>query len=188
MRNKNNVIIWGLAVIAVLFAAYIYYSKSKMDNSAALQPNTVTNQTSVNTVPDFTLKDLDGKTVKLSDYKGKFVIINFWAVWCKYCKLEMPDLNDVNKTLEKDGDVVLLAVDVQESADIVKNYLSSNNLSLKVLLDKDGKVAQAYNITGFPTTYVINKDGSIYHVQPGATDKKSLQKWIDGARKGEPYK
>jgi peroxiredoxin len=138
--------------------------------------------------PDFTLKDLDGNPVKLSDYRGKIVILNFWAVWCKYCKLEMPDLNELDKELKKGTDAVILAVDVQESADTVKNYLTSNSIGLKALLDEDGSVAQSYGVSGYPTTFAINPDGSVYTYISGQTDKKTLQKIIDMIKNGEPLK
>lgn len=138
--------------------------------------------------PDFALKDLDGNTVKLSDYRGKIVILNFWAVWCKYCKLEMPDLNELDKELKKGNDAVILAVDVQESADTVEKYLTSNDIGLKALLDEDGSVAQSYGVSGYPTTFAINPDGSVYTYISGQTDKETLQKIIDMIKNGEPLK
>ncbi len=155
-------------------------------------PNDTTAQSSTSPekimAPDFTLKDLDGKSVKLSDYQGKIVILNFWAVWCKYCKLEMPDLNELNKELEKEKDAVILAVDVQESADIVNEYLTSGKISLKVLLDSEGTIAQQYGISGYPTTFVLNRDGSLYTYISGQTDKKTLLGYIDNIKKGVPAK
>jgi len=138
--------------------------------------------------PDFTLKDLEGNSVKLSDYRGKIVILNFWAVWCKYCKLEMPDLNELNKELKKGDEAVILAVDVQESADTVKKYLTSNDIGLKALLDEDGSIAQSYGISGYPTTFVINPDGSVYTYITEQTDKATLLKIIDMIKNGEPLK
>lgn len=127
MNKKVSTIIWIIAICAVLIAAYTFYSKNKQSNLVTPPPqNKSTSQSSQSNnpvAPDFSLKDLDGKTVKLSDYKGKIVILNFWAVWCKYCKQEMPDLNEFNKELVKDNEAVTLAVDAQESSDTVKNYL-----------------------------------------------------------------
>jgi thiol-disulfide isomerase/thioredoxin len=225
MKKSLNIIIWIIALAALLIAAYTFYAKNKTEVSIPpLQQNTTqlstmqqdttqpsstqpTQQSSTqqNTAqqatarqsatqpekimaPDFTLKDLDGKSIKLSDYQGKIVILNFWAVWCKYCKLEMPDLNELNKELEKGNDAVILAVDVQESADIVNEYLTSNKISLKVLLDNEGTVAQQYGISGYPTTFIVKRDGSLYTYISGQTDKKTLLEIIDKIKKGEPAK
>jgi peroxiredoxin len=230
MKKSINMVIWIVALAALMVAAYTFYAKNKTESiNIPLQPNTTQNAVQQSTAgqsaqqtadeqatsgqssadqpatekpatqqdttqsekvmaPDFTLKGLDGKSVKLSDYQGKVVILNFWAVWCKYCKLEMPDLNELNKELEKEGEAVILAVDVQESADTVNEYLSSNNISLKVLLDQDGSVAQQYGISGYPTTFVINKDGSVYTYISGATDKETLLEILGKIKSGEPVK
>ena len=173
-----------------MIAAYTFYSKNKPQNLVpSSQETTSTSQTSISSnpiAPDFTLKDLEGKDVKLSDYKGKIVILNFWAVWCKYCKEEMPDLNELNKELEKDNEAVIITVDSQESPEIVKDYISSNNLNLKVLLDQDGSVTQTYGITGFPTTFIINRDGTLYTYIPQMTHKEELLKILDKIKNGEP--
>lgn len=184
MNKKAGIFIWILAVCVVLAAAYTFYTKNKP--GAVIPPQQSESQSGNPIAPDFSLKDLNGKAVKLSDYRGKIVILNFWAVWCKYCKEEMPDLNELNKELEKSNEAVILAVDVQESVNTVKNYLTSNNINLKVLMDSDGKVAQTYGITGYPTTFIIDKDGSVYTYIPGKTNKETLEKIIDKVKKGEP--
>jgi len=190
MKKTTNIIIWIIALCALLFAAYTLYSKNKGNVvSPPLQQSTAASETSQKDkimAPDFTLRDMDGKDVTLSDYNGKIVILNFWAVWCKYCIQEMPDLNELNKELEKENEAVILAVDVQESSNKVSKYLTSNNISLKVLMDEKGTVAQAYGVSGFPTTFVLNKDGSIYTYVSGATDKETLLQLIDKIKNGEP--
>jgi cytochrome c-type biogenesis protein len=129
---------------------------------------------------DFTLTDLEGNTVKLSDYKGKVVFVNFWATWCPPCKKEIPDLEEANKKLVESGDAVILAVNVtdgsRETESIVREFAANNNMEMHILLDKGGKVAssKAYNITGIPTTYIINKDGSIYNYVEGAISQNAV--------------
>lgn len=125
--------------------------------------------------PDFALKNLSGDTVKLSDYKGKVVLLNFWTTWCKYCKKEMPDLNELNKTFKKDNKVVILEIDVQEKESTVKSFLLKYKYDLNILYDSDGAISNKYGITGFPTTFVINKDGSVFTYVPGLTNKKTIQ-------------
>ncbi len=178
MKKAGNLVLWALVIVFVLAAAYTVYSKNKA-NSNAIQPpqlNTGTAdkaQSSGKKAPDFTLNDLNGKAVKLSDYKGKVVFLNFWASWCPPCKAEMPGLNRANQELVKGNDAVLLTVNEGENADVVKNFLAGNKYTFYTLLDKDGKVGNAYNVTGIPTTYIINRDGSIYDfvVGPISEDK-----------------
>jgi peroxiredoxin len=194
MNKKGNLIIWIISIILVITAASVIYSKykpkegsvklsgEKTTETSMVEPDveTAENNTSDQTAgktqaPDFTLNDMDGKVIKLSDCRGKIVIINFWAVWCKYCVQEMPDLNELNKELEKEKDVIILAIDSQESKATVKEYLDSNNISLKVLLDSDGAITQNYGITGFPTTFVVNREGVLFTYISGATNKETLR-------------
>ncbi len=184
MNKKVTIIIWIIAAFAIIAAAYTFYTKNKSQGFVTppqedTAPQSQSAQSSKIMAPDFTLKDIDGKTVKLSDYKGKIVILNFWAVWCKYCLIEMPDFNELDKQLAKDNNAVILAVDVQESEKSVKEYLTSNNIGLKVLMDTDGAVSQTYGVSGFPTTFFINKDGSVYTYVSGKTDKETVLKFLD---------
>jgi peroxiredoxin len=189
MNKKVNTIIWIIAICTVFIAAYTFYAKYK-PLSLVIQPqNAKANQYSPSnnpTVPDFSLKDLNGKVVRLSDYNGKIVILNFFTVWCKYCKQEMPDLNELNMELEKDKAAILLAVDVQEPISTVRSYFAINNLDLNVILDQDGSVTQKYGISGFPTTLIINKDGTLYTYISGRTDKKTLTDILNKINRGEP--
>ena len=183
MNKKVTIIIWTIAAFAIIAAAYTFYTNNKSQGFVTppqdTAPQSQSAQSSKIMAPDFTLKDIDGKTVKLSDFKGKIVILNFWAVWCKYCLIEMPDFNELNKQLAKENNAVILAVDVQESEKTVKEYLTSNNIGLKVLMDTDGAVSQTYGVSGFPTTFFINKDGSLYTYISGKTDKETVLKILD---------
>jgi peroxiredoxin len=189
MQKKMSIIIWVIAICAVMVAAYILYSKKQPQIiEPPSQQTQAISQSIENTnpvAPDFTLKDLNGNDVKLSDYKGKIVIVNFWAVWCKYCLIEMPDFNELNTELQKENEVVILAINSQESPEKVKEYISSSNIDLKVLLDQDGAVTQTYGITGFPTTFFINKDGTLYTYISGMTDKKTLLEYINKIKSQE---
>jgi peroxiredoxin len=180
MNKKGNIILWIATICLMFIAAHTVYTKYK-PNIGAQQPAVNKSQALKDAkekqkvlVADFKLKDISGKEVKLSDYRGKIVILNFWATWCRYCKQEMPDLNELNKQLEKGKDAVIIAVDVQEDLNTVKSFLNANNISLNVLLDEDGAVTQTYGVTGFPTTLVIDRDGAAVKYIPGVTDKETL--------------
>jgi thiol-disulfide isomerase/thioredoxin len=114
--------------------------------------------------PDFTLQNLEGEEVSLSDYRGKIVILNFWATWCKYCVQEMPDLQKFD---DENEDLVVLAVNVEEDYDIVKNYIDNTNYSFPVLLDKSGDISSNYLVSAFPTSFFIDKNGILLGSVPG---------------------
>lgn len=122
--------------------------------------------------PDFTLKDLDGNEVSLSDYIGKTVIINFWQTTCPYCKIEMPDLEKIYK--ENDKDVVVLAVSVAENEKTVRPFIDDGGYTFPVLLDEKGEVATIYLVGGFPTSYFIDKDGILLGGVPGMMNYQQL--------------
>jgi peroxiredoxin len=139
--------------------------------------------------PDFTLKDLDGNEVSLTDYRGKIVILNFWAVWCQYCVEEMPDFDELDKELQEAGDAVILAVNVQEPYDTVRSFVDESDISLKVLLDEDGYAANSlYGVRGYPTTFIVNSDGSLYTYLMGKADIETMRTVIDMARNNEPIR
>jgi thiol-disulfide isomerase/thioredoxin len=114
--------------------------------------------------PDFTLQNLEGEEVSLSDYRGKIVILNFWATWCKYCVEEMPDLQKFD---DENEDLVVLAVNVQEDYDIVKDYIDNSNYSFPVLLDKSGDISSNYLVSAFPTSFFIDENGILLGSVPG---------------------
>lgn len=107
--------------------------------------------------PDFTLTNLKGKEVSLSDYRGKMVFLNFWASWCQWCDLEMPDLNKIAH--DYSDDLVVLGINVMEDEDTVRDYIEEGGYDFEVLLDKEGIVGSAYYVYGLPSSYFIDKDG-----------------------------
>lgn len=116
---------------------------------------------------DFALQDLDGGRVRLSKLKGKVVVINFWTTWCPGCRIEMPDLEKLHQQF-KAGDFVLLAVDLRESRQTVRQYLRDHKLSFTALLDSDGEVGQRFGIRSIPTTFIIGQNGGMVGKAIGA--------------------
>ncbi|MCY4639653.1 MAG: TlpA disulfide reductase family protein [Chloroflexi bacterium] len=109
--------------------------------------------------PDFTLTSPEGARVALSDFRGKTVVLNFWATWCPPCRAEMPELQAVWEERGEGRDLVVLAVDVEESADAVARFVESLGLTFPVVLDVDGAVADHYGLPGLPSTFFIDADG-----------------------------
>lgn len=116
--------------------------------------------------PDFTLQTPDGETIKLSDLRGKPVMINFWATWCGPCKIEMPLFIDAyNKN--KDN-LVILGVDVQEQPAQVKAFAEQMGLTFPLVIDPTGEVSTIYQVRGLPTTIFVNAEGVVEAAHRGA--------------------
>ena len=127
--------------------------------------------------PDFTVRDMSGNYVKLSDYTGKPIIVNFWATWCTYCVREMPDFEAMYK---KYGDRVnFLMVNVEDtSLSIIQKYLDNNGYTFPVYNDASGTAAYTYGVTGYPTTYFFDANGSARYKAPGMIDGATLESII----------
>ena len=124
--------------------------------------------------PDFQLPNLEGQSISLSHFRGKPVLVNFWASWCPPCRYEMPFIQEIFDDKEwSDKGLVILAVDIGESPSTVENFMQSYNLTFQALLDISQEVALEYNIRGIPTTFLIDKDGIIQAIKVGAFSSKA---------------
>lgn len=121
--------------------------------------------------PDFTLEDMDGAAHQLSDYRGKVVMLNFWATWCPPCRREIPSMESIYRDLADDGFTVL-AVNEFEDADHVFAYTGQLSVfpTFPILFDSDSKVSEAYQVKGLPTTFLIDKQGRIVYRAVGGRD------------------
>ncbi|MFC4767710.1 TlpA family protein disulfide reductase [Effusibacillus consociatus] len=129
--------------------------------------------------PDFALQDITGKTVKLSDLKGKPVLINFWASWCGPCRMEMPDL--VKKSEAYKDQIVFLGVnltDTETDPEGPRKFLKEFNVKYPNLLDQDGQVASLYQALGIPTTVTIGPDGIVVDRIQGAMPEVTMERII----------
>lgn len=129
--------------------------------------------------PDFTLKNLEGETIDLGDFKGQPVLINFWATWCGPCRIEMPMIDAMYQKYKDEGFVVL-AVDVQEPITIVQSFVNSMGLTFPILLDLTGEIADgSYRIRAFPTSYFVGRDGQITAAHRGMMTEQIMQRYMD---------
>jgi peroxiredoxin len=111
--------------------------------------------------PDFSFPDLDGKIVSLSDYKGKLVLLNIWATWCRPCVSEMPSMEKLyNKFKKEDFEILAVSIDTKGKK-VVAPFMELHNLSFKALLDTQGTIQEAYRTTGIPESFIIDKNGVI---------------------------
>lgn len=132
---------------------------------------------------DFSLENLMGDTVSLADQRGKVTVINFWGAWCGWCMEEMPHFAEMAE--HYGDDVSFLFVDYGDSADTAKQAMEEFGIPLgKVLMDSENTVTDLYQVEGFPTTYIIDKEGGIAETFVGYSTKEDVMPVID-ALQGE---
>jgi len=129
--------------------------------------------------PDFTLKSLTGKNMKLSEMTGNVVLINFWASWCGPCREEMPLLNALHKKYEPLGFSVL-GINVEENVEAARGFMKEFPVDFPVLLDNTNEVSQRYKVIAMPTTVVVDRDGNIRYLHQGykSGDEAKYQKMV----------
>jgi peroxiredoxin len=134
------------------------------------------------TPPDFELSTLSGEVVKLSDLKGKKVILNFWASWCGPCKAEMPHMENYYKKNKDKENVEILAVNMTTSEkrgmEGIEEFVEAYELTFPIPLDKEGTVMDAYQIIPIPTTFILGTDGTIGHKIVGPMDEKMMKELV----------
>lgn len=154
-------------------------SNENTENDGSNSNKEGNDNTASHAAPDFTVLDYDGNEVKLSDYIGKPVVLNFWATWCYYCKMEMPDFNEA---YGKYPDVQFLMVNatdgVQETVETAKDYVEKEEYEFDVFFDTNREAVINYAVTGFPCTYFIDAEGNLTARAAGMIDMNTLEKGI----------
>lgn len=133
--------------------------------------------------PDFVLETLDGELVRLSDYRGKKVFLNFWASWCGPCRDEAPVMQNFYETSPDDSNHEILAVNMttkELSEDDVTAFVQKHGLSFPIVLDPNGEVEKLYQIMAYPTSYIVNADGIITYAFKGPiSDSNELENLLN---------
>ena len=134
-----------------------------------------------NTAPPFSLKTLEGADASLSDYAGHPIVINFWASWCKPCRVEMPLLISAHEAHQQAGLVVLAInlTDQERSTRDVQGFQAEFKMPFPVLLDKKGKARKLYRLRGVPTSVFVGSDGVVRSVHPGPIDEAILRERLN---------
>lgn len=131
-----------------------------------------------NTPPKFTLSDLKGNKVTVpDDFKGRVVIIRFWADWCTYCAEEMPALDVVYNKYKKNG-VIILAVNVGQPKEVAEEFVTNLRISYPVLLDTYSITAKQYGVVGLPTSFILDRNGVIREKILGEVERESFEKMV----------
>lgn len=200
--NKKTLLITAIVLLAILGVAAVLYpklSEGMQPQQLATMPATTTETTGATTeattevpettaatetqepepvpAPDFTVLDWDGNEVKLSDYFGKPIVLNFWAHWCGPCQMEMPEFNAVYEELG--GEVTFLMVHEGAAVDDGKEKVNEGGYTFPVVFDVDSSAGNLYGVTAYPTTFFINTDGNLEAYYLGAMDRSLLQLGLD---------
>jgi cytochrome c biogenesis protein CcmG/thiol:disulfide interchange protein DsbE len=137
--------------------------------------------------PSFSLKDVDGRTVTLADYKGKVVLLNFWATWCGPCKIEIPWFSDFEQKYKDRGFAVLGVAMDEEGWEIVKPYIAKNKVNYRILAGDDATAQMYGGVESLPTTFMIDAEGRIASTHVGLVSKSDYENEIvqllDGAKR-----
>lgn len=164
-KKPNLRIILLIPIAAIIM--YLFFSLQRTPPAIDIEPS---HSSGGLPAPNFTLQDLDGRMVSLSDYKGKVVLLNIWATWCPPCRAETPSLEKLHKMFE-DENFVLLAVSVDEGGKkAVEPFMKKENLSFPVLLDPQGSIQRLYGTSAVPESFIIRKDGTVDNKVIGAID------------------
>ena len=184
--NKKVLILLLVLVLLIAGAAAAYNAladKVELDNLATSEtvPEGTQAPASENLAPDFTVYDLEGNAHSLSDFRGKPVIVNFWASWCGPCKSEMPDFQA--KFEEYGEDIQFLMVNLtdgsQETVSSAQGYIDGAGYTFPVYFDVDYSAAIAYAVSAIPATYFINAEGEMVAYGKSAMSAEVLQRGID---------
>jgi peroxiredoxin len=133
-----------------------------------------------NAAPNFTQTTLDGRKISLSDYRGKPVILNFWAIDCEACLIEMPGIEKEYTALHAaHKDLVVLGINTGDADGNVRQFVQRHALTYPMVLDNDATIQALYALSGTPTSYFIDRRGIIHAQSEGADDQATLQRYVD---------
>lgn len=156
-------------------------SENNSDDASAAEPE-------LTLAPDFTVYDLEGNEVHLTDFFGKPIIVNFWASWCGPCKMEMPDFDAAYNTYK--DDIVFLMVNMtdgsRETVEVASEFIADSGYTFPVYYDTQYSASITYSVASLPTSYFLNSQGELVAHAKGAIDAETLQRGIDMIYNSEP--
>ena len=183
MKKEIRYLVTLIAVVMIFGAAVMGYRYLSSNYGAGADAIASTGENAANNkaAPDFTVTDMEGNEVNLSDYAGKPVIINFWASWCPPCAGELPDFDEAYK--EYGEDVVFMMVNLtdgsRETVDGVKEYIEEKGYEFPVYFDTLYSGAAEYSVSSIPMTVLVGKDGNEYGRRKGAISGDTLTAYIE---------
>ncbi|MCE5287041.1 MAG: TlpA family protein disulfide reductase [Pelosinus sp.] len=172
---KLNKYLVGIVLLVIAGGLYFYMGQKAAGEQKTAEKTSQGVQIG-NLAPDFTLRTLDGQMVNLSDFRGKKVILNFWATWCPPCKAEVPEFEKFYQEQQSDN-IEIIAVDItdqEKSKEDVADFIKAYGITYPVVLDEKGTAASTYRISAIPTTYILDAQGIIRQKVTGAMSSQAL--------------
>lgn len=199
MKKSDTFILLALAFAALMIVAVIGYrflsenyapqgtvpsqitDSGNAAGSTSADASTTVEDTVPAVAPDFTVLDMDGNKVNLSDFFGKPIIINFWATWCGPCKSELPAFDNMYAKYGDEVQFIMLNLTdgSRDTVDGVKQFVSDNGYSFPIYFDTTLEAANTYGAYSIPTTFLIDDDGIPVHSQMGAMSEESLEQLVN---------
>lgn len=177
----------GIAVVFFLFGDEIGGKSADFDQIPTFNQQTEVGDAQVDAggqltvgapAIDFAAQNLEGERVRLSDFRGQPVMINFWATWCPPCRMEMPAFQEAYEA-HRDNGLVILAVNQGESEGTVRRFFyDEQNFTYTPLLDENSEISQGYGVFSFPTTVFVNEEGTVTAVHRGLLPKETLDAYL----------
>jgi peroxiredoxin len=165
----------GLVILAG--SGWIEFSRTLVGSAAGEAASTGLEPAPVagHPAPDFALPTLTGETIRLSDYKGKPVLLNFWATWCGPCRAEFPDFQKA--AVDNAGSLVIIGINntTTDQKEQIPAFLDEFGVTFPIVLDETGQTAKAYNILGLPTSIFIDRHGRVNEVFTGPINKAYIE-------------
>lgn len=174
-KMKRNQII-SVGIIAIIVATIVFIELSKPKDNVIVSDDKNTGITIGKTAPDFELQDLSGKNVKLSDFRSKNVVLNFWASWCPPCREEIPEFQRIYR--ENQDKIVVIGVNLQESKENAESFVKKLGITFPILLDPNAQVKDMYNVFTQPVTYFIDANGKIVDKKFGPLTSEEVNEKI----------
>lgn len=183
--KKNIGLLFVLALVAIMLGTFINQQLKK--NETIAQVGYEADLTKAeglkkgSLAPDFTLETLTGEKVKLSDLRGKKVMLNFWATWCPPCRSEMPHLQSYYEDYAKKDNVVIVAANTtynERGKDNIESFINSYDLTFPILLMPDDSIIKLYEVLTIPSTFMIDSEGRIQHHIVGPLDTDAIRDYV----------
>lgn len=190
MSKQAKVILWAVLAVLILAGSYFAYTNlskkyspetqngNNLSSGANEEASSGTTTKDVVPAPDFTVYDQDGNGVTLSSFKGKPVVVNFWASWCGYCKQEMPAFQSAYEQYGENVAFLMVNLTTSDTMEKAQQVISQNNFTFPVYFDKDGTAGLSYPTSSLPASAFIDADGNVKAMVAGAMNADRLTKYI----------